>query len=76
MLFHVQEQRLRIPAIKAFIGEHALRFLGFEVDQRTLQKFRSEFAGSSMTDLDRWHALETRSPDIFESMYQFWVQKS
>jgi SAM-dependent methyltransferase len=76
MLFHVQEQRMTIPAIKAFIGEHALRFLGFEVDQRTLQKFRSEFAGSSMTDLDRWHALETRSPDIFESMYQFWVQKS
>ena len=75
MLFHGQEQRMTIPAIKAFIAEHKLRFLGFEVDPRTTQKFRAEFAGAPMTDLDRWHALETRYPETFESMYQFWVQK-
>jgi hypothetical protein len=28
-----------------------------------------------MTDLDRWHTLETEHPDTFSSMYQFWVQK-
>jgi SAM-dependent methyltransferase len=78
MLFHVQEHRMTIPALKAFIVQHALTFLGFEVDQSTLQKFHTEFpaSGGSMTDLDRWHALETRYPDTFASMYQFWVQKN
>ena len=76
MLFHVQEQRMTIPAIKAFMAVQGLRFLGFEVGQGTMQKFRAEFAGSPTTDLDRWHALETRHPETFESMYQFWVQKT
>jgi hypothetical protein len=29
-----------------------------------------------LTDLDRWHAIETRYPDTFSGMYQFWVQKN
>jgi hypothetical protein len=29
-----------------------------------------------MTDLDRWHVLETEYPDTFSGMYQLWVQKS
>ncbi len=28
-----------------------------------------------MTDLDRWHEFETKNPDTFSGMYQFWVQK-
>ena len=28
-----------------------------------------------MSDLDRWHDLETKYPDTFSGMYQFWVQK-
>ena len=78
MLFHVQEGRLTIPAIKRFLAEHGLRFLGFEFDAAGLQRYRALFAGSgwSMSDLDRWHALETNYPDTFSSMYQFWVQKS
>ena len=77
MLFHVQESRLTIPAIKSFLAEHALRFLGFEFDAATSQKYRALFtnAGWSMTDLDRWHALETNYPDTFSSMYQLWAQK-
>jgi 2-polyprenyl-3-methyl-5-hydroxy-6-metoxy-1,4-benzoquinol methylase len=77
MLFHVQEGRLTIPAIKSFLAEHGLRFLGFEFDAATSQKYRTLFADSgwSMTDLGRWHALETNYPDTFSSMYQLWVQK-
>ena len=77
MLFHVQEGRLTIPAIKNFLAEHGLRFLGFEFDAATSQKYRALFAnaGWSMTDLDRWHALEIEYPDTFASMYQFWLQK-
>jgi hypothetical protein len=29
-----------------------------------------------MTDLDKWHAVETQHPNIFSGMYQLWVQKS
>jgi SAM-dependent methyltransferase/tetratricopeptide (TPR) repeat protein len=78
MLFHVQEGRLTIPVIKSFLAENSLRFLGFEFDAASLQKYRALFASSgwSMTDLDRWHALETSHPDTFSSMYQFWVQKN
>ncbi len=77
MLFHVQEGRLTIPVIKSFLAEHGLRFLGFEFDAAILQKCRALFAnaGWSMSDLDRWHEVETEYPDTFSGMYQFWVQK-
>jgi hypothetical protein len=29
-----------------------------------------------MTDLDRWHDIETKYPDTFSGMYQFWVRKT
>ena len=77
MLFHVQESRTTIPAIKAFIAEQGLRFVGFEFGEPALQHYRRLFAdnGWSMTDLDRWHEVETRAPDTFAGMYQLWLQK-
>jgi 2-polyprenyl-3-methyl-5-hydroxy-6-metoxy-1,4-benzoquinol methylase len=77
LLFHVQEARVTIPAIKDFLAAHGLRFLGFEFDAAAQQAYRAQFAGSgwSLTDLDRWHALESHRPDTFSGMYQFWVQK-
>ena len=77
LLFHVQESRLTIPAIKAFIAGHGLRFIGFEFDPATLQRYRALFeqAGWSMGDLDRWHAVESEYPDTFAAMYNLWVQK-
>ena len=29
-----------------------------------------------MTDLDRWHELETNNPLTFVGMYQFWAQRT
>jgi len=77
LLFHVQESRMTIPAIKAFIAGHGLRFIGFEFDAPALQQYRKLFAeaGWSMSDLDRWHAVETKYPDTFSGMYQLWLQK-
>jgi len=77
LLFHVQEARMTIPRIKAFIDEHHLTFLGFEFETPVLQQYRNHFAASgwSMTDLTRWHEFETRYPDTFSGMYQFWIQK-
>lgn len=77
LLFHVQESRTTIPAIKQFIAERGLRFIGFEFEAPLLQNHRARFAqsGWSMSDLNRWHALETEYRDTFSGMYRFWVQK-
>jgi SAM-dependent methyltransferase len=78
LLFHVQEARMTIPSIAAFITEHPLRFIGFEFEPPAAQRYRNQFGASgwSLTDLGRWHEIETKFPDIFAGMYQFWVQKA
>jgi SAM-dependent methyltransferase len=78
MLFHVQESRTTIPTIKAFLAEQELKFLGFEFGEAALRGYRAQFAEQrwSMGDLDRWHDFETKYPDTFTGMYQFWVQKT
>ena len=78
LLFHVQEARLTIPMLKAFIAKHGLKFLGFEFGLPVLQQYRSHFASSgwAWTDLDRWHAFEAENPDTFSGMYQFWISKA
>lgn len=77
LLFHVQEARVSIPMLKAFITDHGLKFLGFEFWSSMLQQYRSYFASSgwAWADLDRWHAFESEKPDLFSGMYQFWIQK-
>jgi SAM-dependent methyltransferase len=78
LLFHVQESRTTIPAIKAFIDGHGLKFIGFDFQEAEAQQFRAMFAdaGWSMSDLGKWDAVEAKYPNIFGNMYQFWVQKS
>ena len=78
MLFHVQESRLTIPALKDFIDGHALRFIGFDFKEAAARQFHALFAdaGWSMSDLGKWHALELKYPNTFADMYQFWLQKS
>jgi 2-polyprenyl-3-methyl-5-hydroxy-6-metoxy-1,4-benzoquinol methylase len=75
LLFHVQEHRLTLPAIAAFIAENNLQFLGFEIDLQTCRRYAQQFpADVAMTDLAQWHQFESENPDTFRHMYQFWVQ--
>jgi SAM-dependent methyltransferase len=78
LLFHVQERQLTIPDIKSFIAANGLKFIGFEFKPDLQQHYRQMFSrsGWQMTDLDRWHDLEVKNPDLFILMYQFWVQKA
>jgi Flp pilus assembly protein TadD/SAM-dependent methyltransferase len=77
LLFHVQEHRLTLPAIKAFLDRNDLRFLGFAAAGELLRRYAASTPEDpAMIDLDRWHAFETRNPASFTGMYQFWVQKS
>ena len=78
LLFHVQESRLTIPAIKQFIDGHGLKFIGFDFDEARAQNFCALFStnGWSLADLDKWHEVESQYPNTFSSMYQLWVQKN
>ena len=68
---------MTIPMLKAFLGEHGLKFLGFEFRSSGASAISKSFrsSGWALTDLDRWHEFETENPDTFSGMYQFWVQK-
>lgn len=75
LLFHVQEHRLDIPTIAAFLSDHGLTFIGFEDAPHVLRAYRDRYPGdTAMTDLGHWHAFEKAHPDTFFGMYQFWVQ--
>jgi tetratricopeptide (TPR) repeat protein/SAM-dependent methyltransferase len=77
LLFHVQEHRTTLPAIKADLADHDLRFIGFEIDPWARRQYASRFpTDKTMTDLDRWHELETDNPLTFVGMYQFWAQRT
>lgn len=78
LLFHVQEKCLTIPAIKAFIDEQGLKFIGFDFKDDAAKAFRAMFAdaGWSMSDLAKWDIVERKYPDTFANMYIFWLQKN
>ncbi len=76
LLFHVQEQQMRLPAIAAFLRDNDLTFLGFETDNTTIQAYGRRFPGDPAgTNLDHWDAFENDNPDTFSGMYVFWIQK-
>ena len=67
---------MTLPAIKTFLTENNLEFIGFELAAQTGGAFRKRFSTEgAMTDLDLWHIFETENPGTFSGMYQFWIQK-
>lgn len=80
LLFHVQEHRLGLPAIKGFLAEQKLRLLGFNLPEATIQRYATRYgadtaADTAQYDIDRWHEFESENPNVFQGMYQFWVQR-
>jgi SAM-dependent methyltransferase len=78
LIFHVHERQFTIPEIADFIAANGLNFIGFEFSNQAVhQHHRAVFLknGWSLSDLSRWDAYERDNPDIFASMYAFWVQK-
>jgi SAM-dependent methyltransferase len=78
LMFHVHEKQFTIPEIKDFLVENDLKFIGFEFSPQPHAYHRDVFArnGWSAGDLDRWDEYERANPDMFASMYIFWVQKN
>jgi tetratricopeptide (TPR) repeat protein/SAM-dependent methyltransferase len=76
LMFHVQEHRMTLPQIAAFIREAGLTFLCFDLDVAVFNAYEQRFpADRTRTDLNTWHAFELENPQSFVGMYQFWVQK-
>jgi SAM-dependent methyltransferase/Tfp pilus assembly protein PilF len=76
LLFHVQEHRLSLPALKSILAELGLDLIGFNLPPSTLRRYEACYAQDrAKTDLDRWHQFEQDHPDTFAGMYQFWVQR-
>ena len=77
LLFHVQEHRMTLAGINAFLGENNLRFLGFEHTPSVLHAYKQRFPDDqAATNLNNWEVFENENPDTFLGMYQFWVQKT
>lgn len=74
-LFHTQEHRMTLPAIKRFLAEQNLRFISMEVSPVRARQYTTRFPNDpAMTDLDNWDAFERDNPATFDTMYRFWVQ--
>ncbi len=77
LLFHVQEHRMTLGDIETFLTENALRFLGFDLPADVLPAYRQRFPSDpAATNLANWQDFERDNPDIFLSMYQFWIQNA
>ncbi|MGH6771323.1 MAG: methyltransferase domain-containing protein [Xanthobacteraceae bacterium] len=75
LLFNVMEHQFTIPAIKAFLAEEGLTFLGFDIDGRIRARFQEQFPdASALTDLDCWETFEAANPQTFINMYVFYVR--
>jgi len=76
LLFNVQEHRLTLPQVAAFLAANELQFIGFDVDAQVAARYRGRYpADTAMTDLNSWDAFEREFPNTFAAMYVFWVQK-
>ncbi|OEJ68018.1 hypothetical protein BEN30_07050 [Magnetovibrio blakemorei] len=78
LLFHVQEHRFTLAQINEILQELNLTFLGFELRRESVRRQfeRDHPQPGALQQLACWHDFETRHPDTFIGMYQFWCQKS
>ncbi len=75
LLFNVMEHRLTIPEIKAFLSEHNLSFLGFDVAHEVTERFLQQFPdAAALIDLDCWQVFEAANPSTFLDLYLFSVR--
>lgn len=77
MFFHVQEHRMTLTSIAAFLRDNNLVFLGFEIGAEVIHAYKRRFPDDyAATNLDQWQIFENENPDTFFGMYQFWIQNA
>lgn len=77
LLFHFKEHRFTVPQISSAIDALNLEFIGFVFDQpETAKLYHAQFPEeSNMKNLLLWDKFESRYPNTFGNMYQFWCQR-
>ena len=78
LMFHVQEQQMRLPQIAAMLQECALTMRGFtNVPPPALAAYgRTHPDDPQMTDFSKWDEFEAQHPETFDEMYQFWCTRN
>lgn len=72
--FHPVEHEYTLPEISEMLGRIGLRCTGLEADAELRKMFAAAFEGRrDFSDLDAWHALEQRMPELFIGMYELFV---
>jgi hypothetical protein len=75
LLLHEQEVFFTIPELKNLF-ESEFNFLGFIFEEPERKYYQEQFPDDKKNiNLDNWEKLETKNPDFFVRMYQFWIQK-
>ena len=77
LIFHVQEHRFTLLQLRDLLEELNLEFLGFFGVQSLLVKAYKEMFPEdvTMTNREKWHAFEVKTPVAFVGMYHFWVRR-
>lgn len=74
LLMHAHEQELSIADLRPMM--QGFRFLGFLQPPEVTNAYRAAYPDDpAALDLAHWEEFETRRPDTFRDMYQFWIQK-
>ena len=75
LIFHEQEHSFSIPEIATIIKKYKLEFLGFS-DSFIKNQYSKIYKDDKKNILlDNWENYEKVNPDLFGSMYSFWVKK-
>jgi len=77
LLFHVHEYQFTIPEIIELTNLYDLDFLGFVFANKSIKHNYLKFFKNDVKNinLENWNKFEIDNPNIFISMYQFWVKK-
>jgi Tfp pilus assembly protein PilF/SAM-dependent methyltransferase len=76
LVFHVQEARMTLGQIEAFLGQCGLQFVGFELDPQVMRHYRARFSDDPRAiNLGNWARFEADNQNTFAQMYRFWIQK-
>ena len=77
LLFHVHEYQFTIPEIIELTNLYDLDFLGFVFANKSIKYNYLKFFKNDVKNinLENWNKFEIDNPNIFISMYQFWVKK-
>ena len=76
LAFHEREQWYTLPEIEYMLAELGLEFVGFELEESAhLHDYLMHYPDDpDAIMLGNWHQFELQYPQLFASMYQFWVR--